>query len=265
MKRVILAFIVFLLCSGYVFAIDRERVKVYNSSYAKNISGEIKYVDIVIDYSGSMSAWIEETKRAVMTITSKLPNNIQIGVRTFGETPTETKHRTIKQVSPNKIVVNVKTTKSGSNCSATTQALPIAQNSSETIVSSLNKIKLGGSTPITLGLSRAVSSDFSGIGTHHMKKIILITDGGENCGGNPCQFIRNLVRTRKDFVVDVIYTGLNNSTLRCLSDATNGKFYNIKDVSSFENVMMDSITNQQSAPTNSSTPNSSQYGYVYVE
>lgn len=264
MKKFVLILAIFLLCSNYIFAADIDRVKVYNSSYAKNISGEIKYVDIVVDYSGSMSAWVEEMKRAVTTITAKLPKDIQIGVRTFGETPTETKHRTITQVASDKIVVNVKTTKSGSNCSATTQALSIGLNTSDTIVSSLNRIRLGGSTPITLGLTKAVTVDFAGIGHNNLKKIILITDGGENCGGNPCQFIRNLVRTRKDFVVDVIYTGQNNSTLRCLADTTNGKFYNIRDINNFEHVILDSITNQQTGQ-NQTQQNNSSYGYVYVE
>lgn len=264
MKKFVMVLTILLFCSCSVFAMNTGRVKVYNSSYAKNITGEIKYVDIVIDYSGSMSAWVAETKRAVSMITSKLPKDIQIGVRTFGETPIETKHRTFEHVGSDKIVVKVKTTKSGSNCSATTQALPISQNSSDVIVSSLNKIRLGGSTPITLGLSNAVNVDFAGIGRNHLKKIILITDGGENCGGNPCLFIRNLVRTRNDFVVDVIYTGQNNSTLRCLAETTNGKFYNIKDVNSFENVMFDSITNQQSQQS-SEQSNTPSYGYVFVE
>lgn len=264
MKKFVLILMVFLFCSCSVFALNRDRIKVYNSSAAKNVSGEIKYVDIVIDYSGSMASWIEETKRAVMTITSQLPNDIQIGVRTFGEEPVVTKHKTYEQVSPDKIVMKVKTTKSGSNCSATTQALPIAHNSSVAIVSSLNKIKLGGSTPITLGLNSAVNVDFAGINFNHMKKIILITDGGENCGGNPCRFIRNLVKNRSDFVVDVIYTGQGSSSLSCLVEATNGKFYNIKDINHFENVILDSITNQQSEIEQSQT-NSSGYGYVYGE
>ena len=274
MKKNILLLLVCLLCSVSVYALDSDRVKVYNSSQAKNISGEIKYVDIVIDYSGSMYYWIEEAKRAVRTITERLPRDIHIGVRTFGEKVVETKHTTLHQVGSGKIVMRVNKTKSSGGCSATTQVLPIVKNSSDAIVAGMNMMQIGGSTPITLGLRQSVQVDFASIGQNNMKKIILVTDGEETCGGDPCRFIRNLVKTRKDYVVDVVCTGSDCSSLKCLSDATNGRFFYIRDTRSFENVLQDSITNQQTEQTRSqqyqtvpqqNQQNSSSYGYIYVE
>lgn len=263
MKKTLIFLSIFLLGSCNVYALQKNnydnRVNVYNTSTVNNIHNDIKYVDLVIDYSGSMVSWIEEVKKAVLTITSKLSKEIQIGVRTFGEKQTEIKQRTYRQINPDKIVVSVKTIKPKSSCSATTQVLPITQNSTSTIVESLNNIKIGGSTPITLGLRNAVFIDFAQIDTNNQKKIILITDGNETCGGNPCSFIRNIIKTRKDFVIDVVHIGKGKSNLYCLPKMTNGTFYHIKDINNIENVIHDSITNSKKIETNSS------YGYVFMD
>ena len=57
---------------------------------------------------------------------------------------------------------------------------------------------------------------------------MLITDGGEGCGGNPCKLIADIMRQRNDIKIDVIaIAGDENNSfmgLSCLSNATNGNF-----------------------------------------
>lgn len=250
MKKFALFFVSMIFCSCNTFAANYDRVNVYNSSYTKNISGTVKYIDIVVDYSSSMRIWIQEVKRAVLTLTAKIPGDVQIGVRSFGG-----------QVgnSPLYMMSSKKTL-----CSKTSQILPVAYNSAKTIAYNLDGLEPGGLTPLTLGLEKSVNVDFAWIGQGHMKKIILITDGYESCGGNPCEFIKNLVKTRNDFVVDVIYTGRNDMSLKCLSDVTNGKFYNVKDKADFENVILESITSKMRSKQVQQDTNSSNQGYLFV-
>ena len=68
------------------------------------------------------------------------------------------------------------------------------------------------------------------------KKIVLVTDGGETCGGNPCEFIRNLVKYRKDIIIDVVMVNGSNK-LRCLADETGGKYYNTLNSVDFNNAL----------------------------
>lgn len=99
---------------------------------------------------------------------------------------------------------------------------------------------------MVLALSQAVNKDFSGMDTVNKKKIILITDGDENCGGDPCAFARDLVSKRKDIVIDVVLVSSNSVGLRCLTSSTGGKIYNPTDTQGFINSITNSIQNTDS-------------------
>ena len=84
-------------------------------------------------------------------------------------------------------------------------------------------------------------------------KIILITDGGENCGGDPCAFASALIKQRRDIVIDVLLVSSSSKALRCLSDTTGGKFYNAEDVNSFTSTLTESMT-QTAQPSTQKQP-----------
>ncbi len=108
-------------------------------------------------------------------------------------------------------------------CRATQLAAPIRSFNFSNIESALDSIMPLGTTPLTYSLDTAIKYDFSsGSRTKH---IILITDGGESCNDDPCRFIRNLMQTRKDIVIDIIAIGVTGddfSQLKCLAETTNG-------------------------------------------
>ena len=83
-----------------------------------------------------------------------------------------------------------------------------------------------GETPIAYSLMQAINNDFRNPNT--LKHIVLITDGGEGCGGDPCRLIADLMRYRNDIKIDVIaIAGDENSSfmgLTCLPNSTGGKF-----------------------------------------
>lgn len=108
-------------------------------------------------------------------------------------------------------------------CKATQLTAPIMSYNFQNIESALDSIVPLGTTPLTYALDTAIKYDFSS--GYHTKHIILITDGAESCNNNPCLYIRKLMETRKDIVIDIIAIGVTNdelNQLKCLTDATTG-------------------------------------------
>ena len=112
-------------------------------------------------------------------------------------------------------------------CRASKLLVPITKVNEYAINSALSKTQPRGMTPITFSLKQAIKYDFAGI--RGKKHIILLTDGGENCDESPCKFVMELVKTRKDIVIDVIAFNIDDEDdldqLKCTSLVTSGKFY----------------------------------------
>ena len=239
------------------------------------LAKKIGTIDIVMDYSGSMSYWINEAKKSMSAIVSQLPSGTSVGFRVFGHnggynpySPIIARVKSITKTSGGSYKVNASTPSylgnTSGGCRATEQIVKIAQNDATTLLNGMNSVSIGGSTPLTLALTRAVEEDFAAMAANYPKKIILITDGGENCGGDPCAFADNLMKKRKDITVDVVLVSSNSTALKCLSDTTGGNFYTPKDVSSFAASIYESMTNtpKQSPSTNQPSAPEQQYEYV---
>lgn len=290
MKKILTSLLLICLSSTYVFASTKYKVNtggkvisptgaiqqnsnvvknLYNNYYAPNYISQktatlnsISTIDIVMDYSGSMYYWIEAAKNYMNAIVSQLPSSTKIGFRVFGHdsgnnpySPIVNMVKSIKKDKNGKYKVQTKTssylgTTSGS-CSATSTIVPVMPYDAQKLIAGMNSVSIGGSTPLTLGLEQAVTFDFAGLPTSYKKKIILITDGGENCGGDPCAFARALVAKRNDIIIDVVLVSADSTELKCLADYTHGTFYNTDDISSFVNVLQESI---QNAPKTDSQP-----------
>ncbi len=114
------------------------------------------------------------------------------------------------------------------SCRASTLVAPIIPFGAKGIEDSLLKVRPRGMTPITYSLKQAVHKDF--LGVTGPKRIILLTDGGENCDESPCKYAMELVSTRRDITIDVIAFAMSDSDdlaqLECASLVTSGRFYN---------------------------------------
>ena len=113
----------------------------------------------------------------------------------------------------------------------------------------MNSVSIGGSTPMVLALQKTVYNDFASIPTSEPKKIVLITDGGENCGGDPCAFARKL--NRPDIHIDVVLVSSNSRELVCLSRETGGNFYTLDNVSDLAKTVTQSMTTTEQEPQQS--------------
>ena len=231
----------------------------YNNCYIQNYvasnqvnANQTGIVEIVMDYSGSMANWIEVAKRSMATIVSQIPPTVQLGFRVFGhdnygQNPSNSSNvQEVKKIvkKGNKISVVTERSAVGNTsgvCAATQQVSSILTANSQNIIRGMNSVDIGGATPMVYALDRAVNQDFSIFNQSSPKKIVLITDGGENCGGDPCAFARKLMQKRSDVHIDVVLVSSNSRSLSCLSSYTGGHFYTINNLADFSNVLTDSI------------------------
>lgn len=246
------------------------------SNYVSNNivnSEQVGYIEIVMDYSGSMANWIGVAKRSMASIVAQIPASTNIGFRVFGHDNYGSNSfaaNTLQEVKSivkkgKKITVITQKGPTGSTtgvCSATKQVAPVTSANTNAILAGMNSVDIGGATPMVYALDRAAYEDFAAYDTVSPKKIILITDGGENCGGNPCEFARRLMQKRSDIHIDVVLVSSYTPNLTCLATTTGGHFYNINNLSDFSTVMNKSMQSQPSATPNQIQQPSQNYEFI---
>ena len=209
-------------------------------------------IEIVMDFSGSMSNWITAAKRSMSAIVAQIPSNVKVGFRVFGHDSNgnnPTSIHTIQDVKKivkngNKFTVVTEKSPIGTTrgaCSATKQVSPIISANSNAILAGMNSVDIGGATPLVYALDRTAYEDFATLDQTSPKKIILITDGGENCGGDPCAFARSLMKKRSDIHIDVVLASSYSKALSCLATTTGGHLYNVNNLSDFSKTLTKSI------------------------
>lgn len=216
MKKFILSILVIFIFSViYMLPVFSEpEVNLYNvpGEYKAPTSGK-ENVLIILDCSYSMDDEIDGRRKidiardVINSVLRQIPENINIGLRVYGHT-------------------------SGflgfDGCKATELKVPIGQNTQNSISAEMKKLNAVGWTPICYSLQQSIDNDFLGVSGR--KRIILVSDGMETCGGSPCQFAVDLMKKRTDVTIDVIGFNILSepaaiSQLKCVALATHGKFY----------------------------------------
>lgn len=136
-------------------------------------------------------------------------SSVEIGLRVFGhQSP-----RALKDCKDSKLEV------------------PIGKNTASSIVERLESITPQGHTPIAYSLFLA-AGDFTSQG---INSIILITDGIENCDGDPCASTSALTDKRitlKPFIIGIGIDAAEKNMFDCV-----GTFYDATDSVQFKNAM----------------------------
>lgn len=179
----------------------------------KNNSGE--NLLFIVDFSNSMNNVLNGEKKITSAVdilsdmVSRLGSNVRTGLRVYGH-----------KFPFNEILA----------CRASDLIVPLGAENNFKIANALSNVKALGQTPITYSLKSAINKDLADIPGE--KRIILLTDGGENCDESPCEYAISVVSSRNDIKIDVIAFNLDDveaqSQLRCTANVTGGKIYNAK-------------------------------------
>ncbi|MBI2810400.1 MAG: VWA domain-containing protein [Candidatus Melainabacteria bacterium] len=155
--------------------------------------------------SGEMK--MTAAKEVLQNALSRIPNSVNLGLRVFGQS-----YSNLADI----------------DCRQTALLVPIGQHNRGAIIKSIRQIEPFGMTPIMFALRQAAEEDFRGV--MGPKTVILITDGADTCGGDPCAYLTMLrahgIRMKVDVVgVDLAREKAAREQLKCITAVSLGKYY----------------------------------------
>ncbi|MFA1771263.1 VWA domain-containing protein [Rufibacter glacialis] len=173
----------------------------------------------LLDASGSMMAKWETSQRwdVAKTMLARMADsldsyaNLEIALRVYG-------HQS---------AANLK------NCKDTKLEVPFAAHNAGQIKKRLQQITPKGNTPITYSLEQS-ANDFPQ-DPNARNVIIIITDGLESCGGDPCA--TSLALQKKRVFLKPFIIGLGDDPGYAQQFGCMGQYYNASDIKTFRQVM----------------------------
>lgn len=159
----------------------------------------------VLDGSGSMWGQIEgrpkiEIARQVMSdLVGRLPADVQAGLLVYGHDRKD-------------------------DCNDIEVVAPLGSDPA-TIVKALDGINPKGKTPITAAVHQAVAQFHQNEGN---SSIVVVSDGKETCGGDPCAAAREAISTGVNLRIHVIgfdVTSEETEQLTCIAEEGHGKYF----------------------------------------
>lgn len=186
-------------------------------------------VIIVLDASGSMWAQIdgkpklEIARESLRTALQSVPADKEIGLMAYG-------HR-----------------EKGS-CSDIELIVPPQAGSASAITQAADSMKFLGKTPLTTAVRQAAEALKY---TEDKATVVLITDGIETCGGDPCALGKELEENGIDFTADVVGFGLTADEGRqvaCLAENTGGKYIQASDEAALKEALAETVVAPEPAP-----------------
>ncbi len=150
---------------------------------------------------------IEAAKQVLQNALTRIPGDVNVGLRVFG------------QSGGNSMP--------GGECLQTALLVPLGQGNRRTIIEQVRNIRAFGMTPLEYALRQTAENDFAG--AQGNKVIILISDGADTCGGDPCRLIRMLPAYGIKIKVDVVGLDLKRdhfarAQLNCVAEQSGGKY-----------------------------------------
>jgi hypothetical protein len=172
-------------------------------------------VEFILDSSGSMAdedasgqPRIESAKQVLTEVIDQLPERegINVGFRVYGHKGNNTEAG--KSVS----------------CSSTELKVPVEGVDKDALNSQVASYEPVGWTPIALSL-REAGKDFPPAADDIVNAVVLVTDGLETCGGDPCSASRSIKNGPSAVTTHVIGFALaeeEQANLQCIVDESGG-------------------------------------------
>lgn len=170
---------------------------------------------VIIDASASMEDQLADelkyklVRRIAQTVLPRYDNRLDMGLIAFGYGDKD-------------------------SCQDVGSRADIKPLNGKTLLSALDAIKPKGMSPIATALAQAVAA-----GGPLPDDILLIADGGDNCGGNVCAVAASLATAAPQIRIHVIGLGGTSAlrNLSCVSSATKGSFALINNPAELESAI----------------------------
>lgn len=176
---------------------------------------------LVLDGSGSMKepggtgkTRMEEAKDGLNGVIDDLPDDANVGLRVYGS-----------EISDGP-----------GSCEDSELLVPVEAVDKEALRSGVQKLKPLGNTPIAYSLEKA----YADLPDEGPRSIVLVSDGEENCKGDPCKVAADLKKKGADFYVDVVglqVDAASRDQLTCIASAGGGTYYDVKDLSELQETL----------------------------
>jgi hypothetical protein len=174
-------------------------------------------VQLILDSSGSMAeqtntgeSRIDAAKRVLNEVVDAIPEDrpeINVGFRVFGHLGDNTEAGRAE------------------SCQSSDLTVPMSGVDKAALRAQVENYSPVGWTPIGLSLERA-GQDFPAAADDVVNAIILVTDGLETCGMDPCAVATSLAESNAAVTAYVVGLGLNEEELRitsCIAENTGGQ------------------------------------------
>ena len=191
-----------------------------------------KVVMIVLDCSGSMvdltkngQSKMFAAKRVLERVLSQVDSNTLIGLRVYGSSKPAFDKTTA--------------------CQDSILLVAPGTNNRIAIINKLREIKPSGATPISLAMRRVIK-DMEAIDSSAQKSVVLISDGIDTCGYDPCMLANSLSDSKTKIQFNVVGFGLGDdfnaiNQLKCISTSTEGKFYTAETAGELTESILDGV------------------------
>ena len=185
---------------------------------------------IVLDASGSM--WdelggrpkVDIAREALNAVLQALPADVELGLLAYG-------HR------------------EKGNCDDIELIVPPAKGRAAAISTAAEFMHFTGKTPLTAAVRAAADALDS---THQQATVVLITDGVDNCSGDPCALASELEDTGTNFTAHVVGFGLKPdeaARVSCLASRTGGSYLQADDLATLTLALQDTVLVPDNGPT----------------
>ena len=183
---------------------------------------------IIMDASGSMQALLEGgrsriavAREEIITLSSEFAENVNASLWVYG-------HR-LSQDDP------------AASCLDIEEVIPLSPVDAAAFASTVSSVDAIGYTPIATTLGMAYSS----LPARERDVIVLMSDGEESCGGDPCAVAAELDERNIDLRIHAIGYAADAGTraqLQCIAEVTGGNYYEARDTEGLRQALLAATT-----------------------
>ena len=200
---------------GLIFVLVALAPPGLGSVRAQSTTDRVVNVELILDSSGSMAellgsgeSRISAAKSVLTNVIEQLPETegVNVGFRVYGHQGNNTEAG--KSVS----------------CQSTELKVPITGVDKGALQAEVDAYEPVGWTPLSLSL-RESEDDFPDAAENAVNAVVLVTDGLETCGGDPCSASRQIKTGPAEITTHVIGFALSETeqaNLQCIVDESGG-------------------------------------------